>query len=39
MVRQKNNKQKMSHQLSEEQKCDITDIFNSIFNKPLNQSS
>ena len=39
MERQKNNKQKMSHHLSEEQKRDITNIFNSIFNKLLNQSS
>ena len=29
---------KMSHHLLEEQKRDITNIFNSIFNKPLNQS-
>ena len=29
----------MSHQLSEEQKRDINNIFNSIFNKLLNQSS
>ena len=36
---QKNNKQKISRHLSEEQKRDITDILNSIFNKSLNLSS
>ena len=29
----------MSRHLSEEQKRDITDMFNSIFNTPLNHSS
>ena len=39
LIRQKNDKQKMSHHLSEEQKRDIADIFNRIFNKPFNKTT
>ena len=39
MDKQKNKKQKCPAIYQKNKKRDITDIFNSIFNKPLNQSS